>query len=64
MTSTLPNGTRIRVTYSRSSFHRREGVIVGQVGNLYRVQIGTGGTFLRRDELVVLPPVDDVNDRP
>ena len=59
MTTPLPNGTRVRVTYPPSTFYGREGVIVAMVADRYRVEVGDGGTFLRAHEVEVLPPVDD-----
>ena len=59
MTTPLHKGTRVRVTWEKSSFYRREGVIASQVGTgLYRVEVNGGGTFLGPDEFEVLDPAD------
>ena len=61
----LPTGTQVRITWPKSTHYGREGVIVAQVSDRYRVEInGHGGTFLRAHELEVINEPDARDDPP
>lgn len=63
MTTTLPNGTRVRITWPQSTHHDRRGVIESQVADKYRIEVdGGGGTFLRRTEFEVIRGSDTRDD--
>jgi len=59
MVTPLPLGTRVRITWPKSTHYGREGVIVSEIAGRYRVEINNhGGTFLRPHELEVIDAPD------